>query len=437
MRTETRLVKYQEQLKKLRQPRRFSVAAFTFNSFYQLFTGMPGWFALYFFGGLLLMTAGFLLTRSLWVVPIVLLGSRIVNALTADRLRFRHISSFIERNQDVNYGKPVIFYLLPVHRLVIASILSGGLFELYWMYKNWKAVREDTKDNEIRPIIYGWLLGAFFIWPLFKIIHLNLKRSKTEGKRFLTLSRVYTFCFWLQLACAAFADISVLPMVGIFVVWGVYIAAWLGGLAALSALQKRINFHNRKNNRKLIFPPLRQPTEMIVVIVGLLLNCGLFFVRLPDRQNDENLGIALSSTYRMMEGYAGFCRKQGYEMSHFPQVYAEYFRPELEIINSKLEPYGLTMQEAWEFFRVRLINVMDDSIMSEFTALKPAIIELIIKQHKTEKIDNFDERIAREYLEKEMTFPVLCSETDNNARVIIDSNETYKKFFRETVRNIK
>ena len=95
------------------------------------------------------------------------------------------------------------------------------------------------------------------------------------------------------------------------------------------------------------------------------------------------------------------------------------------------------MEQAWEFFRVRLNNVMDDSIMSEFMTLKPAIIELIVKQYKAEKIDNFDENVAREYLEKEITLPVLCLETDNNARVIIDNNETYKKFFRETVQKIK
>ena len=82
MRTETRLAKYQERLKNAPRPRRFSPGAFVFNSFYYLFAGMPGWFALYFFGGLFLMTAGFVLTRSLWVVPAVMAASRIVGALT-------------------------------------------------------------------------------------------------------------------------------------------------------------------------------------------------------------------------------------------------------------------------------------------------------------------------------------------------------------------
>ena len=353
------------------------------------------------------------------------------------RLYYRHMRAFIERNQDVNYSKPVIFYLLPVRRLVAASVLSGGLFELYWLYKNWKAVREDAKDNEIRPAVYGWLLGPFFVWPLFKIIRINLKRSKTEGKRFVPPAVGYTACFWLQIACAAAASVFVLPAAGTFAVWGIYLGAWAAGLTFLSSIQKRINFHDRKSNHKLELPARWQKTEIAVVIVGLLLNCCLFFIRLPAEQNDENLGLALGSTYRMMEGYAGFCRKQGYEMTRFPQVYAEYFRPELETINAKLKPYGLTMEQAWEFFRVRLNNVMDDSIMSEFMTLKPAIIELIVKQYKAEKIDNFDENVAREYLEKEITLPVLCSETDNNARVIIDNNETYKKFFRETVQKIK
>lgn len=120
------------------------------------FAGMPGWFALYFFGGLFLMTAGFVLTRSLWVVPAVMAASRIVGALTADRLYYRHMRAFIERNQDVNYSKPVIFYLLPVRRLVAASVLSGGLFELYWLYKTGKPSAKTPKTTKsVRPFTAG------------------------------------------------------------------------------------------------------------------------------------------------------------------------------------------------------------------------------------------------------------------------------------------
>ena len=95
------------------------------------------------------------------------------------------------------------------------------------------------------------------------------------------------------------------------------------------------------------------------------------------------------------------------------------------------------MEQAWEFFRIKLNTVMDESIMREFSALKPAVIEQIIRQYKKEQIDNFDEDVAREFLEKEITLPVICSETDNNAEILIDNNEAYKKFFRETVSQIR
>jgi len=213
--------------------------------------------------------------------------------------------------------------------------------------------------------------------------------------------------------------------------------AWLAALMMLAAIQRRINFHDRKSNRKLEMPRRWQPAEIAVIVIGLILNGSVFFARLPTEQNDPNLGIALGSTYRMMEGYAAFCQKQGYEMTKFPQVYARYFQPELAIINERLKPYNLTMEQAWIFFRVKLNQVMDESIMSEFMTMKPMIIEQIIKQYKAEEIENFDENVAREYLTKEITLPVLCSETDNNAQAIIDSNESYKKFFRETVEKIK
>lgn len=437
MRTEIRLAKYQERLKNAPKPQRFSVYAFIFNSFYYLAVGLPAWFALYFFGGLFLITAGAAMTGSLWIVPAVMLFSRIINAFTADRIQIKHIKAFIENNQDVNYSKPVIFYLLPVRRLLAAAFLSCGLFEFYWMYKNWKAVRRDTKDNELCPVIQGWLLGLFFIWPLLKIIRLNLGRSKTEGKRFLLPAIGYPICLWLQLLCAAAACLPNLPNISLLFLWGLYCLFWIMGLMMLAAVQRRINFHDRKSNRKLEMPHRWQPAEIAVVVIGLILNGGVFFARQPAEQNDPNLGIALGSTYRMMEGYAAFCQKQGYEMTKFPQVYARYFQPELAIINERLKPYNLTMEQAWIFFRVKLNQVMDESIMSEFMAMKPMIIEQIITQYKADNIENFDENVAREYLTKEITLPVLCSETDNNAQAIIDSNESYKKFFRETVEKIK
>ncbi len=437
MHTETKLSVYQKELKDASAPRRFSAYAFVFNSFYFLAKGMYAWFAGWFALGTALAATALIAFGGWTAAAAVLLVMRTVCAFIADRLRLQHIKNFIARNQNVNYSRPVIFYQLPTRQLAAAAFLSGGLFEFYWLYKNWQAVRKDARDEEIRPFWQGIVFGIFFVWPLMKIIRLNLNRSKTEGKHFTAFAGGYAVLLPLQ---AAFGVVPLLwtgAQNFLPFLWAGYLAAWIVGVFLLAAVQKRINFHDRKSNRKLEMPAFIGKWEIAVVLLGLALNLGLLLLRMPAEQNDENLGLALGSTYRMMEGYPDFCRKQGYEMTNFPKVYAKYFAPEIKIINERLQPYGLTMEQAWTFFRIKLEKVMDESIMSEFMALKPAIIELIVRQYKQEKVENFDEAVARKFLNDEITLPVLCSETDRHAQEIIDSNKTYQNFIRQTVNAIR
>ena len=437
MRTDVRLALFQKYISENTKKRIFSPYAFIFNSLYYLAFGMYGWFTGYFFGTLLLIVAGIALLGSWWVIPSFLILSRVINAFTAEKIKTKYMQKFIAKNQDVNYSKPIVFYQSSVKKLVFASVLSCGLFEFYWMYKNWKNIRQDAKDNEIYPIFQSWVLGIFFVWPLLKIIRLNLERSKTEGSKYVYFAAGYTLCFWLQTAMMIFNLLVPITQTAALILWGLYMAVWLTGIATLAAIQKRVNFHSRKTNRKSELPTGWEKWEIFVVVAGLLLNGVMFVLQSGVQQNDKNLGLALSSTYRMMEGYSSFCRKQGVEMVNFPKVYAEYFAPEIDIINRKLKPYNLTMEQAWEFFRVRMNNVLDESIMGEFRALKPHIIDIIVEEHKQENIQNFDENVAREFLQKEITYPVMCEKTDQNARMIIESNETYKKLFRETVAKIR
>ncbi len=139
---------------------------------------------------------------------------------------------------------------MPVKRLLISSVVSGGLYQIYWMYKNWQAVRRDTRDNQISPVVRGWLLGIFYIYPLLQTVRLNLQRSKTEGRHFTQLAVAYTACLFIQTGlCAAFYYGSArLPY--LYAVWFALTAVWLTGLYLLITLQKRINFHNRKKKHQ-------------------------------------------------------------------------------------------------------------------------------------------------------------------------------------------
>ena len=64
-----------------------------------------------------------------------------------------------------------MFFYIPVDRLVVMSILTGNIYLVYWMYKNWKVIKSQ-ENSEILPFWRG-VFGVFFIHDLFEIIPRN------------------------------------------------------------------------------------------------------------------------------------------------------------------------------------------------------------------------------------------------------------------------
>ena len=62
-----------------------------------------------------------------------------------------------------------MFFHISGARLVLMSIASWGLFELYWIYRNWQYLKERDGLN-IRPFWRG-IFGIFFIHKLMGTIH--------------------------------------------------------------------------------------------------------------------------------------------------------------------------------------------------------------------------------------------------------------------------
>ena len=62
-----------------------------------------------------------------------------------------------------------LFLYIPVARLIILSIVSFSLYEAYWIYKNWRYIKE--RDGlQIRPFWRG-IFGVFFCHSLLARIH--------------------------------------------------------------------------------------------------------------------------------------------------------------------------------------------------------------------------------------------------------------------------
>jgi hypothetical protein len=68
----------------------------------------------------------------------------------------------------VEQATPLFLYI-PVSRLIFMSIVSFSVYEVYWIYKNWRYVKE--RDNlDISPFWRGWF-GIFYCHSLLRRIH--------------------------------------------------------------------------------------------------------------------------------------------------------------------------------------------------------------------------------------------------------------------------
>ncbi len=76
---------------------------------------------------------------------------------------------------------PLFLYISPA-RLVILSIVSIGVYEAYWIYKNWRYVKE--RDGlDIRPFWRG-VFGIFFCHSLLRRIHDDKEASTVQQPTF-------------------------------------------------------------------------------------------------------------------------------------------------------------------------------------------------------------------------------------------------------------
>jgi hypothetical protein len=91
---------------------------------------------------------------------------------------------------------PVYFPVSPL-KLIVMSVCTMGIYELYWYYKNWSLIKEREK-LDIMPF-WRAFFAFFFCYSCFRSIRttaqsLNLKRSIAAGP--LAAGWVIVTLFW-------------------------------------------------------------------------------------------------------------------------------------------------------------------------------------------------------------------------------------------------
>lgn len=75
----------------------------------------------------------------------------------------------------------ITYFYVPDSRLVILSILSFGLYELIWFYKNWKEISEKS-ETKMSPF-WRSVFSVFFCFHFFKQIHASAENKGYHKKQ--------------------------------------------------------------------------------------------------------------------------------------------------------------------------------------------------------------------------------------------------------------
>jgi hypothetical protein len=66
------------------------------------------------------------------------------------------------------------YFAVSLPKLVVLSILTFGLYEIYWFYQNWKRVR--ARDEDVSPVLRT-LFSGLFCFSLFRRIADSVDRE--------------------------------------------------------------------------------------------------------------------------------------------------------------------------------------------------------------------------------------------------------------------
>lgn len=141
------------------------------------------------------------------------------------------------------------FYAISNTKLVMLSVLTFGLYEIYWFYKQWQFVKK-AKDLKVTPWARG-LFSPLFAYPLFKHVF-ELARDAGEKSS--------PSAGWLAIAY------FILVSMGRFTGW-VWIISF-GSVLPLFPVQNRINLLWSKKHLNDTISTIFSWKEITIMIIG-------------------------------------------------------------------------------------------------------------------------------------------------------------------------
>lgn len=349
----------------------FNVYAFLFNAFYFLYKKLPGSFCLAVLIEYLFVLA-FAFVADLFsdvpAVSFVIAGVLIPHVLTGIYAN-RYIEYWKARDKAIIKNAKVEYMAVSPLRLLVCSVISFGVYPLYWMYKNWNAIQKATKEPMF-PIVRSYILGIFYIYPLLKQIRSNYESVFPEGKNLRPIITGIMLCIFapiliimpMLLIAATTAPTSKLFLTLFLTTPIISILLYIVFFILLMKIQQAINSYNEKNFPKNKLRKSLSWGEVLVIVTGVVLvvlsiisdinstkKQTPYLTTLTEEQQYA-IGQMLGDIYRNVYGYAEVCQENGYPIKIYPETFKNIMKDEFELLNKILAHDGLNVDTAINLF---------------------------------------------------------------------------------------
>jgi len=154
------------------------------------------------------------------------------------------------------------YYAISPKRLVLFSILTFGIYEIYWFYKNWQAVKK-FEGQKISPF-WRAIFAVFFCYSLFKKVQESAKSHAYQN--LYSPGWLATAYIFLLLVGNGLSKVDSYE-IGFNLIW---LIVAVSTFIPLLPVQKAINFNNEKVKGSLELKRDFSGGEVALIVIGVL-----------------------------------------------------------------------------------------------------------------------------------------------------------------------
>ena len=339
--------------------RRFNIFAFIFQALYFMYLGLAGYFVGFFFLPILLMLLFGTFLSQTFAIAAGFAISGIIAGFIADPAYKKYLDNYLKKYGAIDKTKPAEYFSISTRRLIICTILSGGLYMLYWGYRNWKGYQKATNDD-VSPVMRGFFFNLCVV-SLFS----NMNRTLKSERSLVLFGWVCFSVFLMQRIIEYVLTHHYVSSVWVLICVTTLFILMIVYPFSIVPVQKEVNEYT-SNTLKKTMEKRFYPVEIAIIIIGTALNGyswfgGIFSPQLTEAQY-EKIGASIGFIYRHTKGYSEYCAREGYVLSQYPKNFEQNFADDIAHLNSVLAKYGSSIE------------------MFENTMISPELREQIIQQ---------------------------------------------------------